>query len=287
MRKSRGVVGGVTHANVITFVTEEFTMKKLFKAIAILGTIAALSTPAAAQITGELTVKSDNFSSFRALAAVDYTTSLGDNASLTFGVDYNLFFTSPSKAGVFAGGLFNLGSGLGAGLRADLSFSGIGASNTLGYSVTGFLFYNRSLVDQNNLYIDLFAEGRVVYNGAFGGGVRLDLDGGYEIATPLAAYFGISTKFGNSVYSGFVESTAQPLFGDFGVGLTGYTELDYLLSRNFKIFAGVDVSFVPFAFSDVYGGLRYDLNDQFSVRFTATYTGGNAVTLALSGLYNR
>jgi hypothetical protein len=266
---------------------EDITMKKLFKTIAVLGTIAALSTPAAAQISGELTVKSVNFSSFRALAAVDYSTKVADNVSLKFGLDYNLFFTDPSNVNVFARALISLGGGLGVGLRGDVGFSNIGAGNTLGYAVTGYVYYSKSLVEQDSLYVDLYAEGRVVYSGAFGGGVRLDLDGGYLITNPLAVYFGTSAKFGNSVYSAYSDSTAQSLFGDFGLGLTGYLELDYLISDALKAFAGVDVGFLPFGFGDVYGGLRYDINEQFSVKLTATYYGQNAVTFALSGLYNR
>jgi hypothetical protein len=252
-------------------------MHKYLKAFAVLATVAALSSPAAAQISGELTFKTNQFSSFSAFAALDYSLAVAPNAVAKFGLEYTLPFTTTSSVDVFAKVTAALGGGLGASLRADLLLNDIGASNSIGYLVTGKLFYLTSLLNQDRYYVDLYAELSATFNGNFGAGLELKIEGGYALAQNLGAYFGIQGDLGATVTPSFALAPTS----------TAYLELDYLLMNDMlKLFAGVDLGVYPFGFGDVYGGLRYQFSEPFAVKFLTLYNGAS-VTLSLSALYNR
>lgn len=251
-------------------------MKKLLKALATLATVAALSSPAAAQISGELTLKTTQFQTFSAYAALDYSMVVAPNVNAKFGLEFSYFLTTPSKFNAFAQALIGLGGGLGAGVRADAGVINIGATNDLTYLLQAWLFYTTSLVNQDNFYIDLYAEARAGFNGSFLLSGQLKLDGAYALADHLAAYFGVEGDLGFTLAPAFAVNPAA----------TGYLELDYLMLNDaLKLFAGIDVGFYPLGFGDAYAGLRYQFDNQWAVKFVTIYNG--AFVFQLSGLYNR
>jgi hypothetical protein len=251
-------------------------MNKLSKMLATLATVSALCSPAAAQISGELTVATDNFSAFRALASVDYTTTVAPKFTIKVGADFEYFFTSPSVASAFVRGIYELNDNIGFGVRAQIGVSDIGASNAIGYVLRGFVYYKTDLVSQSDTIVTLYAQAAAQFNGGFGGDLLLAIDAGYNISSNLTLFAGLEGV----------------VFFPIAFQATGYLELDFFLMDSMLVLgAGVSAGFNGTAFGlvddGIYGFVRYRFNEEFSLRLLGGTTNFNGFTLKLSALFNR
>ncbi|MFN3265331.1 MAG: hypothetical protein ACK41E_00675 [Deinococcales bacterium] len=208
---------------------------------------------------------------------MSYATKLGSNVNLLVGGNYYLNLTpspaTPSTVELFALVSSQVAENLTVGGRLFYTLNGIGVTNTSSLALRAYAIY--SAVSNDRLFVDITPKLDVGLVGGFYLDFNVDIDAGYSISDKFAVLFGAYTGLG-----------IAPAFGWKGLGV--YGEFDFFATEMLTLFAGtsfgVDSSFF---WDGAYAGLRYDLSSSFALRLTATYTGGGALVLNLTGLYNR
>jgi hypothetical protein len=248
-------------------------MNKFLKALTVLAATVALSSPAAAQLSGQVDLTyTPAGSGFSTKAALSYAAKLGSNLNLLVGGDYtlNLSPSVPSTINLFARVSSQVSSNLLIGGRLLYTLSDIGVSNTSALALRAYGIFNA--VSTDNFYVDLTPKIDVGLIGGFYLDLNLDVDAGYDINDQFSVFFGAYTGVG------FVP------FAFYGLGT--YVELDYYPTSALTVFAGTGFYLGSgFSWDGLYAGVRYDLSSMFAVKLQLSYS--NAFVIKLTGLYNR
>jgi hypothetical protein len=260
---------------------KEFFVKNVWKAVLTVAACAAFSTPAAAQLSGFVSLDGPQFG---ARVGLNYAANLNSTTTLALGVKYNVFFsgnpTPPSSASVFVAANTLLSDRLSVGARLTLGLSGIGASNTFSVGLRPNISYIVLSADNFAVAATLYLETTITPS--FSLQPWLALDATY-LSGPLKVDFGTEADF--TVVPGFSFDA-----------LLAYLHANYQLSDRFGVFAGASVGLAGGQFGlstglldvdyrGVYGGLSFGLSNSITVRGLAGYFGGfNFTVTAAFGL---
>lgn len=248
-------------------------MKKFLKALTVLAAVATFSSPAAAQLNGELSVSTSAFQTFSAKAALEYNLALTSQAKLAIGAIYTTGAFGVNGTGALStyvnldyalNDKFNVGAELG------LDISSLGVNNTVGVTLIPFAVFHA--IDNGQLTLDVTGQLPMTIVQPFDLGFTLSVDGTYFVNKPFSIEFGADAGLG-----------LVPAFGFAGAGF--YATLKYQISDPFLVFAGFSGSYLTTFGYDITAGLRYDLSSVFALKLTAGYDGAFRATL--QGLYNR
>jgi opacity protein-like surface antigen len=254
-------------------------MKKLFKALFALGTVLSFASPAAAQISGFLSLDgSPDSPNFGVRAGLDYALNLSDTANAVVGLRYNVNLIGnplpPSNARLFARVETALSDVLFLGGQLNVALADIGASNSIGLSLRPYVSYTFFTSDSVGAGITLNLDTAIVPAFTFTPFVQLDA---IYVRGPLTVNFGAEADF--TVVPGFSFD-----------GAFGYLNINYALSEMLEVRAGAGFGFAGNTFglasgvfdndsNGLYAGLQYALNDNLKLRLTGGYASRIYVTL--------
>ena len=248
-------------------------MNTFFKSLVTLAALAAFSTPAAAQLSGFVSLDGPDFG---VRVGLNYAAAINPGATATFGVRYNVNISpsSPSSAKVFGGAELLLSDKLAVGARIIVDLDSIGLGNTLGLTFRPYV--SLILVTGSNFGL----VGTLTLNAPIVPGFKLQpwlaIDGSY-LSGALRVDFGVESDF----------SVVPALSFD---GIFGYLHGSYQLSDKFGLFAGAGFGFVGNTFGlaanlygddydGLYAGLNFALSNAITVRAVGGYLGGVRFTL--------
>ncbi len=248
-------------------------MNKFFKSLVTLAALAIFSSPAAAQLSGFVSLDGP---AFGVRLGLNYAAALNTTTSLTFGARYNLNISpsSPSSATLFGGAALALSDKLEVGGRVILDLDSIGLGNTLGLTLRPYA--SLILVTGNNFGL----VGTLTLNApilpSFALQPWLAIDGSY-VSGALRVDFGAEADF-----------QVVPAFSFDGI--FAYLHGSYQLSNQIGLFAGTAVAFSggSFGLTDglygadyrgIYGGLNFALSNAITIRAVGGYFGGVNFTL--------
>ena len=251
-----------------------FYMNKFFKSLTVLAALATFSSPAAAQLSGFLSLDGPNFG---VRVGLNYAAALNPSTTLTFGARYNLNISpsSPSSARLFGNAEVLLSNTFSVGGRVQIDVSSIGLGNTLGLTLRPYA--SLVLVTGNNFGL----VGTLTLNAPIVPGFALQpwlsIDGAY-LTGPLQVNFGAEADFSILPAVGFD-------------GIFAYVHGSYQLSNSIGLFAGTAVAFSGGAFGltnalyltddfrGIYAGLNFALSNAITIRAVGGYLGGVNFTL--------
>ena len=248
-------------------------MSKFFKSLVVLAAVAGFSTPAAAQLSGFVSLDGP---AFGVRVGLNYAAALNPSTTLTFGARYNFNISpsSPSSARVFVGAELLLSDRLAVGARLDVDLDSIGLGNTLG------------------LLLRPYASLILVTGSNFG------LVGTLTLTTPIVPDFGLQPAL--AIDGSYVTGALRADFGaeaGFTVvptvrfnGVLAYLHGSYQLSDQIGLFAGAGFGFVGDTFGlaanlygpdydGLYAGLNFALSNAITIRAVGGYLGGVNFTL--------
>ena len=248
-------------------------MNKFFKSIVVLAALATFSSPAAAQLSGFVSLDGP---AFGVRLGLNYASALSSTTSLTFGARYNFNISpsTPSSATLFGGAALMLSDKLEIGGRIILDLNSIGLNNTLGLTLRPYA--SLILVTGSNFGL----VGTLTLNTpilpSFALQPWLNIDGSY-LSGPLRVDFGVEGDF-----------SIVPAFSFDGV--LAYLHGSYQLSDQIGLFAGTGFGFSGGTFGlagnvygpdydGIYGGLNFALSNAITIRLVGGYFGGFNFTL--------
>jgi hypothetical protein len=248
-------------------------MNKFIKSLAVLATVGALASPAAAQISGFVSVDGLNFG---ARIGLNYAAEINPSTTLVAGLRYNLFISpsSPSAATAFVGADAILSDTLLVGGRIFLSLSDIGVSNSVGVTIRPFISY--LIIGNGDLGVSATLSLNTPVLPAFQLQPWLAIDGSY-LSGPLGVDFGVEADF-----------SVVPAFSFDGV--FGYLHIGYEITPALNVFGGAALAFAGGTFGltgglygpdyrGLYAGLNFAINQNFGVRLVGGYDSNIFFTL--------
>lgn len=248
-------------------------VNKFLTSLVILTALAIFSTPAAAQLSGFVSLDGP---AFGVRLGLNYASAINPSTTLTFGARYNVFISpaSPSAAAVFINAETLLTDRIALGGRIALEVSDIGASNTLALGIRPYI--SAILVSSSTFGVTgtLSLNTPIVPNFALQ--PWLAIDGSY-LTGPLRVDFGAEADF-----------TIVPAFSFDAI--VAYLHGSYQLSDQIGLFAGTGFGFAGNTFGlapnvygqdydGIYAGLNFALSNAITVRAVGGYFGGVNFTL--------
>jgi hypothetical protein len=248
-------------------------MNKFFKSLVVLAALAGFSSPAAAQLSGFVSLDGP---AFGVRLGLNYAAALNPSTTLTFGARYNFLISpsNPSSARVFGRAEALLSDRFAVGAQLDIDLASIGLGNTLGLTLRPYA----SLI--------------LVTGSNFG------LVGTLTLNTPVVPSFALQPWL--AIDGSYVSGALRVDFGaegDFTVvpaftfdGVFAYLHGSYQLSDQIGLFAGTAFAFAGGTFGltsniygpdydGIYGGLNFALSNAITIRAVGGYIGGVNFTL--------
>jgi hypothetical protein len=247
-------------------------VKNLWKALLTVAACAGFSTPAAAQISGFVSLDGPQFG---ARIGLNYAANLNSTTTLSAGLRYNLYISPavPSDASVFLGLRADLSPTFSVGARVIAGLSDIGAGNS--FSLTLRPAATLLLLSSNTFAVAATLTLNAPVVPAFALQPWLAVDATY-LSGPLQVDFGAEVDF--TVVPGFSFD-----------GLYGYVHAGYQLSDRLGLFGGAGFAYAGGTFGlssvygadyrGVYGGVNFGLSNAITLRGVVGYFNGFTFTV--------
>lgn len=248
-------------------------MNRFFKSLVALAALAGFSSPAAAQLSGFVSLDGPDFG---VRVGLNYAAAINPSTTLTLGARYNLFISpsSPSEAALLVNAEMLLTDRIALGGRVALEVSGIGASNSVALGIRPYI--SAILVSSSTFGVTgtLYLNAPIVP--VFALQPWLAIDGSY-LNGQLRVDFGAEADF----------TIVQDFSFD---GIIAYLHGSYQLSDSLGLFAGTGFGFVAGNFGlaanvygpdydGIYAGLNFALSNAITIRAVGGYIGGVNFTL--------